>query len=54
MIGRGKQGAISEPPDKGLEREDFTGMSTFMQQGFRNNLPPHPYERPVAMQRWRY
>lgn len=44
MIGRGKQGAISEPPDKGLFREGrlYRHVYTFMQQGFRNNLPPHP------------
>ena len=47
MIGRGKPGKIAEPSEKDFFRGKREGrlyrqMYTFMQQDFRNNLPPHP------------
>ena len=44
MIGRGKQGTISEPPDKDcLGREDFTGMSIpSCSRVLETTFHPHP------------
>lgn len=41
MIGRGKQGAISSTRQR-FREEDFTGMSTFMQQGLKQPSTPTP------------